>query len=220
VSTPDPRQALAALALGVLPADEARKVEDRVQDDAVLSGELEDYRATVRALERVLPREPAPAHLFAAGRKLPRAWSLPSVRLRHVAAVAAATALVTALVVGVVVFRGGGPDADARAEIIAAGGGPARGEALLYDTHGDDARLVLRLSNVPTLEPGHHYQVWVLRVGGETMQAVGVFSARGEFEHEFRLPGPGRYAAVDVSVEEDVGDAEHSGRSLGAGPFT
>jgi anti-sigma-K factor RskA len=218
VSAPEARQALAALALGVLPAEEARKVEEHARDDAVLAGELDEYRATVQALERVLVREPAPAHLFQAGRRMPRAWSLRSVRRRDL--VLAAAALAVAGLIGFLALRSGGPAADARAEIIAASGGAARGEALLYDTRRDDGRLVLRLDGVPALEPGHHYQVWVLRVGSETMEAVGVFSARGAFEDDFRLPGPGRYAAVDVSVEEDAGDPAHSGRSLAAGAFS
>jgi anti-sigma-K factor RskA len=218
VSAFDTRQALAAHALGVLPDDEAREVEERASEDRDLARELDRYRATVRALERVLPREPAPAHLFEAGRKVPRAWSLPSVRPRHLAVVAGVAVLVAAL--GVVVLRGGGPEPDARAELIPASGGRVRGEALLFDAGRDDARLVVRLRNVPAPEPEHHYQVWVLRVGTGTPEPVGVFSARGEFEGEFSLPGRGRYAALDVSIEEDGGEPEHSGRSLAAGTFT
>ena len=218
MSAPEARQGLAALALAVLPAQEARKVEDDARGDATLARELDDYRTTVAALERVLSREPAPARLFEAGRKMPRAWSLRSVRRRDLAL--AAAALVFAGLIGFVALRGGGTGPDARAEIIAASGGAARGEALLYDTRRDDGRLVLRLTNLPALEPGRHYAVWVLRVGSETMEAVGVFSARGAFEYDFRLPGPGRYAAVDVSIEEDAGDPAHSGRSIAAGAFS
>jgi hypothetical protein len=213
MSRRDARQALAGVALGVTPSEEA----SRVADDPQLAREFEEYRATVHALERVLPREPAPAHLFEVGRKMPRAWGFPSVRRRALGVAAVAAAIVAVL--GVLVLRGGGPEADARAEIVPATGAATRGEALLYDTGQDDGRLVLRLRDVPAADPGHHYQVWVLRVGSETMEAVGVFSARGEFELEFRLPGRGRYAAVDVSIEEDGGDPEHSGRSLGAGTF-
>jgi anti-sigma-K factor RskA len=218
MSAPDTRQALAALALGVLPAGEARKVEDGAAHDPQLARELEDYSATVQALERVLAREPAPPQLFEAGRKMPRAWSLPSVRPLHLA-VAAAVAIVVAAV-GILALRGGDAVPDARAQLIPAEGGTARGEALLFGTNREDGRLVVRLSAVPALEPGHHYQVWVLRVGSRSPEAVGVFSGLGEVEEEFRLPGPGRYAAVDVSIEEDGGGPEHSGRSLGAGTFT
>ena len=52
------------------------------------------------------------------------------------------------------------------------------------------------------------------------MEAVGVFSPTdAAVELEFRLPGPGEYEAVDVSVEPDGGPAEHSGRSLAGGRF-
>jgi anti-sigma-K factor RskA len=214
----DTRQALAAHALGVLPGDEAREVEEHAAEDPDLSRELDRYRATVRALERVLPREPAPGHLFEAGRKMPRAWGLPSVRPLHLAVVGAVALLVATL--GIVVLRGGGPEPDARAELIPASSGDVRGEALLFDSGSDDGRLVLELRDVPPLAPERHYQVWVLRVGNEALEPVGVFSARGAFDGEFRLPGRGRYAAVDVSIEEDAGAAEHSGRSLAAGTFT
>ena len=63
-------------------------------------------------------------------------------------------------------------------------------------------------------------QVWLLRVGSDEPDPVGAFSGRGEVEAEFRLPGPGRFAAVDVSLEEDGGDPGHSGRSLAAGTFS
>ena len=59
----------------------------------------------------------------------------------------------------------------------------------------------------------------MLRVGADEMEAVGVFWARGDVEREFSLPGAGRYAAVDISVEEDAGEPEHSGRSLAGGAF-
>lgn len=213
------RQALAALALDVLPDDEARGVEEDAAADAELARELESYRATVRALARVLPREPAPSHLFAAGRKMPRAWTLRSVRLRDVALVAGAVTAVAVLVAGLA-LRGGGATPDARAELVAGDGGAVRGEALLHDTRRDDGRLVLRLRAVPPLERGHHYQVWLLRVGSDEPDPVGAFSGRGEVEAEFRLPGPGRFAAVDVSLEEDGGDPGHSGRSLAAGTFS
>lgn len=213
----DDRQALAALALDVLPADKARRAEGRAAGDPQLARELEDYGATVRALEGVLVREPAPPQLFEAGRKMPRAWGLPSVRRRDLA-VAAAVAIAVAIV-GILALRGGGPEADARAEMIPGSGQAVSGEALLYGADRDDGRLVLRLQNVPTLESGRHYQVWLLRLGDETPESVGAFSARGDFEDEFRLPGRGRYAAVDVSIEEDGGDPAHSGRSLAAGTF-
>jgi hypothetical protein len=52
------------------------------------------------------------------------------------------------------------------------------------------------------------------------MEAVGVFTPIAQdVELELRLPGPGTYRAVDVSVEPDGGSAEHSGRSLAGGRF-
>ena len=52
------------------------------------------------------------------------------------------------------------------------------------------------------------------------MEAVGTFTADGDDARlELRLPGPGDYQAVDVSIEPDSGPAEHSGISLAGGTF-
>jgi anti-sigma-K factor RskA len=95
------------------------------------------------------------------------------------------------------------------------------GEARLYASTEEDGRLVLQLTELPSPSAGEHYEVWVLRREAEgEMEAVGVFvptSATADLE--FRLPGPGDYEAVDVSVEPDGGPAEHSGRSLAGGKF-
>ena len=79
--------------------------------------------------------------------------------------------------------------------------------------------MAVDLDDVPAPEAGEHYEVWVLRkeAGGE-MEAVGVFTpTTSSVDLEFRLPGPGDYEAVDVSVEEDGGPAAHSGTSSPVG---
>ena len=111
MSASDTRQALAALALGILPADEARLVDDAAREDAELARELRDYRATVRTLERVLPREPGPPHalhevLAEVGRGARRPWRLPAIRLRTLAVAGASPSLLVGLV-GIVASRGG-----------------------------------------------------------------------------------------------------------------
>ena len=56
--------------------------------------------------------------------------------------------------------------------------------------------------------------------GGE-MEAVGAFTpTSGDVELDLPLPGPGDYAAVDVSVEEDGGPPAHSDTSLAGGTFS
>ena len=80
----------------------------------------------------------------------------------------------------------------------------------------------LSLTDVPAAPSGHHYEVWVLREeGGGEMESVGVFTpTSSDVELELSLPGPGNYAAVDVSVEEDGGPPIHSDTSLAGGTFS
>ena len=116
-----------------------------------------------------------------------------------------------------VVLADGRGEPDARAAIA---GTPefadVTGAAKLYGNE-----LVLDLQDVPAPPSGHHYEVWVLRSeGGGEMEAVGSFTPEDEDASlEFRLPGPGDYRAVDVSVEPDGGPAEHSSVSLAGGSF-
>ncbi len=130
---------------------------------------------------------------------------------------------VAGAVIGVALFGDGGlGDADARATVA---GTPqfvgVSGEAKLFSPDEASGLLVLDLENLPPPPGGHHYQVWVLRSeGGGAMEAVGSFTPADEQARlEFRLPGPGEYSAVDVSVEPDGGPAEHSSVSLAGGRF-
>lgn len=90
------------------------------------------------------------------------------------------------------------------------------GEVLLFDPSKPEGRIVLNLAAIPPSPAGHHYQVWVLRAeGGGAMEAIGAFSPDSDTTQiELPLPGPGDYAAVDISVQEDGGPSEHSGVSI------
>ena len=95
------------------------------------------------------------------------------------------------------------------------------GTAELFPEDGSESRLVLHLASVPPAPTGHHYEVWVLPEGSETMESVGrVAPSGGEAELEVEVPGTGPFAAVDVSVEPDDGDPGHSGTSLAGGTFS
>jgi hypothetical protein len=90
------------------------------------------------------------------------------------------------------------------------------GTVALYKPDRPDGLVVVDLKNVPAAPEGHHYEVWVLRPGdGEEMEPIGAFTPRdGTARLVLRLPGPGEYVAVDISVQEDGGSPEHSGKSL------
>jgi anti-sigma-K factor RskA len=133
---------------------------------------------------------------------------------------AAATA---AIAIAVVVSSNGGlgqPDARATVQGTPEFAG-VRGEARLYDTSRQDGMLRLELEDIPAPAAGEHYQVWVLRTDADgEMEAVGAFTpSSSDVSLELPLPGPGDFAAVDVSVEPDGGSPEHSGTSLAGGRF-
>ena len=123
--------------------------------------------------------------------------------------------------VGVLALSGDSTEPDARAAIAGKEEFAAvSGEAEVFDAGEPGGTLVVRMTSVPPAPGGHHYEVWVLREGSETMESVGEVSpTAGEAELEVALPGAGPFAAVDVSVEPDDGDPEHSGRSLAGGTF-
>ena len=237
--TPDERRELAAeVALGTAAPDAVVRLEEAAAADPSLARELRADRATVSALEAGLPREtPSPELLDrilgalgepdAATVDEPAAAAAPPERRRRfvlrwpqVAIGAAVTAAV--LVVGVVLVS----DDDVEPDAVAAIAGKPEfaevtGTARLFPEGDSASRLVLHLAAVPPAPTGHHYEVWVLPEGSDTMESVGeVAPADGEADLETDVPGTGPFAAVDVSVEPDDGDPAHSGVSLAGGTFS
>jgi anti-sigma-K factor RskA len=236
--TPDERRELAAeVALGTAAPNAVVRLEEAAAADPSLARELGADRATISALEAGLAREtPSPELLDrilgalgepdAATVDAPAAAAAPPERRRRYvlrwpqAIGAAVTAAV--LVVAAVLVSGGDIEPDAVAAIA---GKPefaeVTGTARLFPGGGSASRLVLHLAAVPPAPTGHHYEVWVLPEGSDTMEPVGeVAPTDGEAELETDVPGAGPFAAVDVSVEPDDGDPAHSGVSLAGGTFS
>jgi len=96
------------------------------------------------------------------------------------------------------------------------------GSVKLFAPDKANGRVVLDLRNVPDAPAGHHYEVWVLRPGeGTEMEPIGAFTPRnGHAALSLRLPGPGEYVALDISVQENGGSPVHSGTSLGGAKLT
>ena len=110
-------------------------------------------------------------------------------------------------------------DPDARAAITSTDDPTVSGEAELF---ADEGKVLVTLTQVPRAPSGHHYEVWVLPDGSDEMISVGTFdpdASVSDVALELDLPGAGRYAAVDVSVEEDAGPSAHSDTSYGTGYF-
>lgn len=177
-----------------------------------------EERETLEALERALPRVTPPPDMLdrILGEVGSEAVVVPlrrRVRARYVGPAAiAAVAAVVAVSVGIALSNG--PEIDARAAISGNSAPTVAGEATLSGT-----ALHVSLRGVPEAPSGHHYEVWVLPAGSSTMVSVGTFDTAGDIELDYRLPAGTTYAAVDVSVEEDEGPAEHSDTSLASGSF-
>jgi anti-sigma-K factor RskA len=226
------RDLAAGEALGILSNEDAVRLAEAAAHDPELAKELEADRATVAALEAGVARTRPPADLFerilgeiepASVEEEPTPMDARPRRLGWVVAAGAAAAAAVLLAVAAnVLWDGGLGEPDARAVVAGTQEFPGvTGEARLYAPGEPGGVLVLDLDALPAPPSGHHYEVWVLREGGEgEMEAVGSFTPTEErAELELQLPGPGDFQAVDVSVEPDGGSAEHSGVSLAGGVF-
>ncbi len=232
--TDESRTLVAVLALGALRPEESEGLAVEVERDPALARELEEYRATVSALEAVLARQTPGYDLFAgilaeidseAGSPA-RASSAGGRSWRRAVPAFALGAAATVAVLAIALALGSGGELGTPDAVAEVRGTPefagVHGEARIYGAETADGVLRLELADVPTPSDGEHYEVWVLRPSaGDTMEAVGVFDpTSSEVSLELRLPGAGDYAAVDVSVEPDAGPPEHSGTSLAGGEFT
>lgn len=234
------RDLVAAAALGGLSGEDETRLEEEVARNPALGAEADEYRATMSVLESAVAREAPPPDLFDGvlarieaesgtrpdlGRTRPERSQIRERQLRGRLPSFAAGLAVAAAAFALAFALFGGNDLgtpDAQADVRGTDEFSAvRGEARLFGSNGQEGTLVLDLNDVPAPAAGEHYEVWVLRDSDEgEMEAVGVFSpTEPALELEFRLPGPGSYEAVDVSVEPDGGPAEHSGRSLAGGRF-
>ncbi|MEO5632570.1 anti-sigma factor [Gaiella sp.] len=191
--------------------------------------EFEDDRVTIASVEQSLPRVVPPVDMFdrILAEIRPEATVVPlqpRVHRRVVVPVVGTLAAIAAVVLIAVVALGGDEPGtpDARAAIAGKSDPAVSGEALLFGSDADGGTVQVTLRDVPAAPSGHHYEVWVLREeGGGEMESVGVFiPTSGDVDLELQLPGPGNYAAVDVSVEEDGGPSIHSDTSLAGGSFS
>ena len=191
--------------------------------------QFEDDQATIAFLEESLPRVLPPADMFdrILAEIRPEATVVPlrpKAHRRVIVPVAGALAAVAAVVLIAVVALGGDGlgTPDARAAISGKSDPAVTGEAKLFGASADGGTVRVSLRDVPPAPSGHHYEVWVLRrdAGGE-MEAVGSFTpTSSNVTLDLPLPGPGDYAAVDVSVEENGGPPIHSDTSLASGTFS
>lgn len=185
-----------------------------------------DERAVFAALAPSLPRVSPPEGLVDRVLEEVRAQARVVPLLRRArglatGAVAAAAAAVLVLAIGLALATDAGIDPAARAVLEDRAGLGVSGEAALYDPGTGAGYVTVSLRNLLPAPPDHHYEVWVLPRGSDAMISLGTLdpTTLDDVELRFDLPGPGEYAAVDVSVEEDDGPPEHSDTSLATGTF-
>lgn len=141
-------------------------------------------------------------------------------RLRHgrtLGLLAAAAAVV--VVVGTVVVETGPDDAPGPApEQVTAPLDPVEGagagQLLMTARSADSTEMTITTSDLPRARGGQFYEAWLLDPTTQKMLPLGAIgpSGRASFEVDDRLLG--RYSAVDVSLEADDGDPQHSVTSV------
>ncbi|HEY1480297.1 MAG TPA: anti-sigma factor [Gaiellales bacterium] len=126
---------------------------------------------------------------------------------------AALVALVAALVIALAVS--GNPPATVSAALVPHGGSGVHGRVQLYDPETRNGRLVVHLQGLGVAPAGEHYTVWVLRRGVSEMTPVASLASGGDVRLDLPLPGPGRYSALDISLQRNDASAVHSNVSVG-----
>lgn len=202
------RDLLAPVALGAAEPHEVERVQKHAAECAVCREELASLRAGADLLALSVPqhepsaslkadlmrtvRAEAPARAAAAGieptptrasaRARPRRSWLPSWSGRTWSAAAGLAAIALLLAWNISLQTGSEGPVDRGVETIAVAGTPDAPQItgrLVYLPDEDTA--VLRLSDLPALEPGDAYQLWVLRQG-QPPRSAGLFEPGGPAE--------------------------------------
>lgn len=185
-----------------------------------------DVEQAFSLLGRDLPRVAPRADLFAQiAASLPTAAApavpvdrAPRVRWRFrrptlaIPAGVALLALVVALIIAVAVS--GDPAPAASGPLVAHGSSGVSGSVDLFDPASGNGRVVVHLKGLAVAPAGDHYTIWVLRDGVREMTPVASIVSGEDARIELPLPGPGRYTAVDISLQQNDASPVHSGDSV------
>jgi hypothetical protein len=172
-----------------------------------------EHRDTVERLERGVARVTPPEGLF--DRILAETKPAPVVPLRRRvvtwAAPAFAAAAAVLATIAVTADGDGLGDPVRKASLT---GRNVSGTAALYRPDERDGMVVLDLDRFPAPPPGSYFEIWLTLPGGHKVP-VGTFTPEeGKTHLELRLPKAGRYLSIDISVEEESGPPDHSGRTV------
>lgn len=227
-------------ALGALDARDAARLADAAANDAELERNRAADRDVIARVERALPRVAprgdlideivaaahdegvrSPARALVNQPPHRRRWVLSRRRTRRLVpliGVAAAACIVAA--VAIVNRDPASPRSVLTAAIVASDGRSLDGTAALFTPDRPGGHLVVDVTGLEGTPPAHHYEVWVLKEGSTAMESVGSFRPLDRQAHlDLPLPGPGRYVALDISLEPDGGPPSHSDVSVAGAKF-
>jgi len=160
-----------------------------------------------------------PGHRLADPPPLPPLLPRPRRHGRAFALLAAAAAV--AAIVGTVVVetRAGDPAREQVTATLDPVDGAAGGRLLMTVRGPDSTEMTITTSDLPRARQGQFYEAWLLDPDTRKMLPLGAIgpSGRASFEVDDRLLG--RYSAVDVSLEADDGDPQHSVTSVLRAPY-
>lgn len=175
--------------------------------------ELATANAMLSRSARILTDRPAPVAVPALP---PRPPFRPRQR-RALGLLAAAAAVVAIAGAATFLTRGSeepaGPQEQVSARLDAVEGA-AGGRVLMTTGAAGSTEMTISTRDLPRAHRGQFYEAWLLDPATRKMLPLGQLgpSGRASFEIDDRLLG--RYSAVDVSLEADDGDPQHSVTSV------
>ncbi len=182
--------------------------------DVVVGHALAARTATTLAAPSGGPRHrPIPTELDAA---LPALRSPRNRLMRAPVLVAAACVALAAIFVGVL-QSDDAPDplsppvAATTLEPLGDSGG---GSVEITGADGGGSRLAIEVHDLPALGDGQYYYAWLLDPATNKMLPLGQVGTTGDAAFELRDGMVDAYSAVDVSLEDDDGDPDHSPTSV------
>ncbi|KHL15111.1 anti-sigma-K factor rskA [Mumia flava] len=225
--THEPHPDLVALLRGELSNAEALEAGDHLDACEQCRAELAETAvghallARTRRTLRPLGAASAPSH---AVDDEPPADALPPLEIprrrwvRPVALVAAAAALVVATA-GITSWVESDPEtppvaAPERSAPLEPVDSDGSGLVEMASDAGDEVTMTVETHGLPKTGAGEYYYVWLFDPTTEKMLGLGVMDPDGTAS--FRVPESlvGRYQVVDVSLESDDGDPQHSVTSV------
>jgi Anti-sigma-K factor rskA len=79
---------------------------------------------------------------------------------------------------------------------------------------GDTRQLDVHTSGLPDPPPDHYYEVWVFNPATLKMLPMGILGPSGQGQYQIAAPIMAGYNAVDISLQTNNGDPNHSNTSV------